>query len=411
MEIKVNRINFLIRGSKASRYLDLLRGISAIYVMIFHLRPQLFVGSEKVIDSNIGLKTLYLITSLGYQFVMVFFVLSGYLISTSVIRSIQQNRWSWKEYMTNRLIRLWIVLLPALILTYVWDMSSIVLFNNDSSFGGSLSWQNFLGNAFFLQGIFFENFGSNGPLWSLSYEFWYYLLFPCLAHIFLSKSKKKKALYFLMTIAICLFVGKTIILYFIIWLLGSLLGLIPLFHMKKKTARFFTLSAVLCVTGISMIGVKVLELYIFKSAVPNLLHQFPYQFIIGFSFALLLYALLSFYNRSEEKVETKSRQSFSWWIASFSYSLYLTHWPVILFYRSWFGYQSWQPDLRHLLYGSIIAVAITFYAWLVSLLTETNTSRIKAYLIRFIDDKLNKRHNKRKMLQHIVIKGSGQKNI
>ena len=33
-------------------------------------------------------------------------------------------------------------------------------------------------NAFFLQTIVGPTFGSNGPLWSLAYEWWYYVLFP-----------------------------------------------------------------------------------------------------------------------------------------------------------------------------------------------------------------------------------------
>jgi hypothetical protein len=33
-------------------------------------------------------------------------------------------------------------------------------------------------NAFFLQTIAGPTFGSNGPLWSLAYEWWYYVLFP-----------------------------------------------------------------------------------------------------------------------------------------------------------------------------------------------------------------------------------------
>src|ERR1035441_502485 len=38
----------------------------------------------------------------------------------------------------------------------------------------------FFGNLFFLQSVVSPVFGSNGPLWSLSYEFWYYILFPVL---------------------------------------------------------------------------------------------------------------------------------------------------------------------------------------------------------------------------------------
>ena len=39
-----------------------------------------------------------------------------------------------------------------------------------------------LGNVFFLQTLTTPVWGSNGPLWSLAYEFWYYVCFPLLAY-------------------------------------------------------------------------------------------------------------------------------------------------------------------------------------------------------------------------------------
>src|SRR4029453_13195613 len=37
-----------------------------------------------------------------------------------------------------------------------------------------------LGNAAFLQHAWVPALGTDTPLWSLAYEFWYYALFPCL---------------------------------------------------------------------------------------------------------------------------------------------------------------------------------------------------------------------------------------
>ena len=39
----------------------------------------------------------------------------------------------------------------------------------------------FLGSMAFLQTIYIPTFGSNGPMWSLSNEFWYYIVFPLVA--------------------------------------------------------------------------------------------------------------------------------------------------------------------------------------------------------------------------------------
>jgi peptidoglycan/LPS O-acetylase OafA/YrhL len=41
----------------------------------------------------------------------------------------------------------------------------------------------FVGNLAFLQTIAVPIFGTNGPMWSLANEFWYYLIFPLAASL------------------------------------------------------------------------------------------------------------------------------------------------------------------------------------------------------------------------------------
>lgn len=68
---------------RTSTHLDLIRGLSALAVMS------------------------------GHEAVMVFFVLSGFFIGTSVLESFRERRWSWRAYLINRLTRLQLVLVPA----------------------------------------------------------------------------------------------------------------------------------------------------------------------------------------------------------------------------------------------------------------------------------------------------------
>jgi peptidoglycan/LPS O-acetylase OafA/YrhL len=80
----------------------------------------------------------------------------------------------------------------------------------------------FLGNLFFLQDILVKTFGTNPPLWSLTNEFWYYIIFHLL--LFSIKTKYmllKRVFLFLLAIGCLVFVGKDISLYFLIWLMGS----------------------------------------------------------------------------------------------------------------------------------------------------------------------------------------------
>lgn len=99
----------------ASVHLDALRGIAAIGVCLSHLRDVFFRDYPTLPHHSPLLALLYLATGLGHQWVIIFFVLSGYLVGGSVLRAHATDRWSWSGYLFNRLTRLYIVLFPALI--------------------------------------------------------------------------------------------------------------------------------------------------------------------------------------------------------------------------------------------------------------------------------------------------------
>src|SRR5262249_22260548 len=153
-------------------------------------RALFFVHLEEAnIPLNVG-RVVYFVTGLGHEAVMVFFALSGLLISNNVVSRMQTGQWSWGEYATRRVARIYTVLVPALVLTLVVDTLGMKLFGTatynthpsnltilNANVSERLNLVTFLGNAANLQGFACEPLGSNGPLWSLSYEFWYYFIF------------------------------------------------------------------------------------------------------------------------------------------------------------------------------------------------------------------------------------------
>lgn len=162
--------------------LELLRGLAALAVCLGHVRAYLLppFRSGGYASWEQG---LYFLTAQGEAAVWVFFVLSGYLVGGSVLRSRATGAWAWPDYLWRRGVRLWMVLLPALVVTYLCDawrgdapvatagaMAARADFPRD---GLTL-----LGNLCFLQDLVVPPYGSNTALWSLSYEFWFYLLFP-----------------------------------------------------------------------------------------------------------------------------------------------------------------------------------------------------------------------------------------
>jgi peptidoglycan/LPS O-acetylase OafA/YrhL len=125
-----------LRGTASSDHLDLVRGASALAVMFFHLRYLFFVDSSGIAgNSNLLIKVVLLATSLGHFAVMVFFVLSGFLVGGVVLRGRMDGEFSWGLYATNRLTRLWVVLIPVLLLGAVWDHFGILLFGTSEIYG------------------------------------------------------------------------------------------------------------------------------------------------------------------------------------------------------------------------------------------------------------------------------------
>ncbi len=180
--------------SRASIHLDRLRGLAALLVIFGHWRNLLFVNFPDVHVHRRIWFPFYAVATAGHQAVILFFVLSGYFVGGTVLRSLERGQWSWVEYLLRRVVRLWTVLLPALLLGFFWDRLGIYLGRAPGLYTGRvpnnlitddvalrLLPHIFLGNLFFLQTILVQTFGTNGALWSLANEFWYYIFFPLAA--------------------------------------------------------------------------------------------------------------------------------------------------------------------------------------------------------------------------------------
>jgi peptidoglycan/LPS O-acetylase OafA/YrhL len=198
--------NYLYQSSQQSPHLDnldMLRGAAALLVLSGHLRSFLFENYDFLSHKNLTTIIFYFFTGLGHQAVIVFFALSGYLVGGRALEDILTQRFSWPQYLLRRLTRLWIVIIPALLLTLLLDdigsgqtaglgydgrYYDIYTSGPPASDGIDHSLLTFLGNIAFLQTIALPTYGSNGPMWSLANEFWYYITFPLAVWVFLSRS-------------------------------------------------------------------------------------------------------------------------------------------------------------------------------------------------------------------------------
>lgn len=168
-------------------FIDVSRAIASVLVVVSHTQ-QIII--DRPLSPGAIHRALSMLTTQGHNAVVVFFVISGFWIVRSVMRA--GDTFSFRDYMIARGTRLWIVLLPALLMGAFLDSVGSTFFASPLYEGtqgavsitqdvrARLSPQIFLGNALFLQDIAVPALGSNGALWSIACEFWYYIYFPFL---------------------------------------------------------------------------------------------------------------------------------------------------------------------------------------------------------------------------------------
>lgn len=368
-------------AKRTSVHLDVIRGVSAVAVLLYHLRGLFFVDYPFLTHKSVLSNALYAVTGYGHQAVIVFFVLSGYFIGTSVMESASRLRWSWRTYLVSRLTRLQLVLFPALVLGTIWDrigmrihQAAPLYYDALYKFNGpSVALRStvpvFLGNFFFLQSIVSPVFGSNGPLWSLSYEFWYYIVFPALILATAAwVGTRIRILYAVLALFLFWFVGTQISFYFLIWLAGALVGRL------QRATKFRTRSPALpLAAGLIFLG------SLAWCRTHRLSSDLVTDYIVAICFALWLYTLLLGSREDASPAYVYSAKK----LAGFSYTLYLTHFPALLLLRGLLNPPgNWQPDPRHLAYALGIGLLILTYAYWVAEFTEARTASVRNRLLQ-----------------------------
>jgi peptidoglycan/LPS O-acetylase OafA/YrhL len=138
--------------------IEMVRGFSAFYIFSSHVLGGL-TGPVNIL------------WRFGQEMVISFFLLSGFVIYFATHLGSDH---SFRGYFVRRFRRIYPIFLLALVVTY-----GVLLLLGRPQID---LWQ-LLGNLFLLQdfnvkpGVWFPPFGDNRPLWSLSYEWWFYMMF------------------------------------------------------------------------------------------------------------------------------------------------------------------------------------------------------------------------------------------
>lgn len=379
--------------------IDVLRALAALVVVLSHVRTLVLADFDDVVHSPIQ-TALYEFSALGHSAVVVFFVLSGYWVGGSVIRSVKRNSFTWPGYMVNRVTRLGMVLVPALVVTLVCDLigrhyfGEMTTYRGDPGYPGVVapephpidSWT-FLGNAVFLMAIRVPTYGSNTALWSLSFEFWMYVLGPLVIIAFWFRTRMKwSVIYMLLAGVIALFIGPQALGYFPLWALGAALAAVApriAGHMNPWPVR--KLLAARIVTG----GATLLASFGVRAV--DSLSEMAVGIIVAIPTAAFIATLTTgmigsgFLARSLGKFST---------LAQSSYSLYAIHTPISVLVVSALGVgvdKRWPSDPLHWTLMLLIIAGIVAVSWLFAQGTERHTNTVRKFVMGRIRGRKNAR--------------------
>jgi peptidoglycan/LPS O-acetylase OafA/YrhL len=365
--------------TQASVLLDGVRGAAAVSVLLEHWRNIFFVDYPQIDSHRWLFAAPYAVCAVGHQAVVIFFVLSGYLISGSIFRMLGRRRWDWRIYGVQRLSRLWIVLVPGLLLTALWDWLgmhlhrpvAIALYAGSSgdhvvgNVGLNSSFTMWLGNLLFVQTVYVPVFGSDSALWSLANEFWYYALFPLgLLAIWRGVRLPMRLVYASLLAVLVWAVRPAVLLSFPVWLIGVVLVWLPPRRMSAVQR------------GIA----SALYLAVLYTSLKVWLPEPAGDWVFGVVTAGYLWTLLSAGSRAEQRsAGTRMVRR----AARFSYTLYVVHTPLLallaaLILRS----GRWQPDGPHLAFGVGIMVFVVGFCYLLASVTEFRTDAVRAAIER-----------------------------
>jgi peptidoglycan/LPS O-acetylase OafA/YrhL len=224
--------------TKRFEHLDMIRGLAALLVCMGHARGFAMQDRSAQASTSLMQDGFYLITSLGHQSVILFFALSGFLVGGKAFAEIWGKSWRAKGYALRRITRLWTVLIPALVITLIWDVAGAI-WGGPAAYNGDYfailssgpapgtpadhSLSTLIANLGFLQTVIAPSFGTNGPLWSLANEFWYYVIVP-IALIGIAPGRSPVLRFVSITIALvwaAIFPRELVILGSI-WIIGAL---------------------------------------------------------------------------------------------------------------------------------------------------------------------------------------------
>lgn len=335
-----------------SAYLDFLRFVAALAVLLGHMNQD-------------GLYMAWMpLSSYSHDAVMIFFVLSGFIIYYSTTTRASTLR----HYSVARLSRIYSVALPAVAFSVVSalvvaqraDFDPAIL----SSYSEPTVW-NLISSLLFLNASWLNpaDLTLNDPYWSLCYEVWFYVMFGA---YFFAKGWLR---WVLVTLA-AVVAGPAILVLLPVWMMGAYLAASRLHESTWKRgaawAGFLAPLAVVILIKVTNVDSQI-RLTLHEN-VPGFWRlessqRFVTDYVIGVLFCLHIAAFSSL-PVSVQALFVRHKRTLAA-LAGFSFTLYLFHRPMTQLLGTYFPVATGD-----ILRSSLVALGILLSCWVISWLTE-----------------------------------------
>lgn len=302
---------------------------------------------------------------LGGLGVFIFFAISGFLITYTIFQKTENKLYSFKNYFVDRFSRIYTGLLPALIITLFIAIgiyaTNIVYFNHLSeitkssltiqSFSATLGMVDTISSGFLasIVSTFFSvsysastisAFGFNDVLWTLTVEWWLYMFFGwiILGSLTLLRKNSLPRVYKLIFFAITTLLGTMIIAlafdyiaFILVWFMGAMTMLAisnPTIQSKLRGHAATLILASFLLISVAAVGYEAYKIFSFT-------HE-SFNFVFGLLISVCIFLGLFIINSKSipgvsKLLLKKQVVNCSSYMASFSYTIFLIHYPILLF--------------------------------------------------------------------------------
>jgi peptidoglycan/LPS O-acetylase OafA/YrhL len=346
-------------------------GISQTHSIILNLIR--FLCSQGVVFGHLiiffGIPDQYF-PSLASYCVLMFFVLSGFLISFSLRQHLTKNEnYSFWNYFRDRFFRIYPPFIAALVLVFVLDLLSAL------ASGGQFSWSiyffnfvinsmqlqefpaaTFLNEHYMIEFFRFHYFGTDLPLWTISIEWWLYMFYGFFVFYILRNKKMR-------------------LTHLIIFVLLSLSPLYYLFisaRMEKGLTLFWFLGVVLSYVRPSTF--KTNQFHFYFNLLVLVFGMFGF-FYLGYNSSIVLFflSLFALFTTCKDEMTGFNHllKSISTRLSGYSYSLYLIHYPLICFVVT-----TLQIELSWINFV-LVFLSVNIIAFLFAEIFEKNSKKLK----------------------------------